>query len=166
MQAPIVSFKHQRQEEATYLGNLDNYVYSIYQGIAAGSGVTPTDIPAGNKMYSVDVSVNYISGDGTQAGRSSWMLVHLRDGQTVGSLFAATDASNWSTIGLSKGKNQVIKSFITMNGSEDATPRVWNLHVKIPKMWHRIREGDSLLLIFNGDGAGPLAIATRYKSYS
>lgn len=166
MAPPIVSFKHQRMEETTYVGTLANNNYLVYQGVNQGTQTTPTDIAAGNKCYSIDVSVNYIVGSSTATGRLSWMLVHLRDGQTIGDQFAATDASNWSNIGLSKAKNQVIKSFVKIFATEDASAAIYNLHIKIPKMWHRIREGDSLVIMFNADEAGTLVIGSRFKSFS
>ncbi len=166
MKAPIVSFKHQRQEKLTYTGAGVNNNYLVYQGTNQGTQTTPTDIPNGNKCYSVNVSVNYVSGTGSATGAISWMLVHLRDGQTISDQFAGVNASDWSTIGLSKAKNQVIESHIGVFATEDAGAKTWNRHIKLPKMWHRVREGDQLVLMFNADEAGTLNIGGRFKSYS
>ncbi len=166
MRAPIVTYKHQRQENSTYIGAGANEAYSVYLGVPPGSVATPVDVPAGNKVYSFDVSVNYIQESSSGNATINWMLLHLRADQNVASLFADPNAADWSTIGLSLARNQVIKSFIGKVGSEDAGPKVWNMHVKIPKLWHRVREGDKIFLIFNSNNAGALTIGTRFKSYS
>jgi len=159
MLAPIVSFKHQRQTQLTYVGAVANQIITVYQGGEAGASASVFSVPNGNKVYSVDISLNFIHTSGSGTTRVNWMLVHLRDGQDVDSLYAPTDASNWSNIGLSKGRNQVIKSFLTLAGTEDAGPQKYNVHIKIPKMWHRIREGDNLLVVFSADDS-------RFKSFS
>jgi len=166
MLAPIVSYKHQRQEDVTYVGGGANNNTIVFTGDAPGAAASLQGVPAGNKVYSVDVSVNYIQESSSGNSILNWMLVHLRDDQTVNTLFAATQAANWTTIGQSKGRNQVIKSFLGLVGSEDAGPRVYNLHIKIPKMWHRVREGDQLILSFHAENAGSLSIGTRFKSFS
>ena len=166
LMAPIVSYKHQRQEVATYTGVVANHENQLFVGLAPGSAEAPQTAIAGHKVYSVDISLTFVQTSSSGNSPISWMLVHTRDGQDIDSCFAATDASNWSNIGLSKCRNQVIKSFLSAVGSNDAGPKQWNLHIKIPKMWHRIREGDRLILVFNGQEPGLLAIGTRFKSYS
>ena len=166
MRAPIVSYKHQRNENTTYIGTGANNSFVLYTGTAPGETASPNTVPAGNKVYSVDVSVNFIHPEGSGTDTPSWMLVHFRAGQELDSLFANPNASEWSNIGLSLARNQVIKSFMSIVGSEDAGPRQWNMHIKIPKLWHRIREGDILILTFNAQSAGSLSIGTRFKSFS
>ncbi len=166
IRAPIVSYKHQRQEEVTYVGTTGNQEYLVYQGTQPGSMSGPQDVPAGNKVYSIDVSQNFTIESGSGTARLNWMLVHLRDGQQVGFLYAATDAANWSNIGLSKGRNQVIKSYVGIVGTEDAGPKIWNVHIPIPKLWHRVREGDELRIVFTGTDPGLLVTGTRFKSFS
>ncbi len=166
MAAPIVSYKHQASTAVTYGGTDANNITFIMLGGAPNSEQSGINVSAGHKVYSVDLSVSYSLTAGSGTSTFSWMLVHLRDDQNIGSLFAASGASNWSTIGVSKGRNQVIKSFTGIVGSEDAGPRLYNLHIKIPKQWHRIREGDALVIVFNADEIGSLLTAHRYKDYS
>jgi len=166
MLAPIVSYKHQRQTDVTYTGSSVNQLVTVYQGGAPGGAAQVFEVPAGNKVYSVDISVNYVQESSSGTTRLNWMLVHLRDGQTVDAQFAPTDAANWSNIGESSSRNQVVKSYVATAGSEDAGPKMWNVHIKIPKMWHRVREGDQLQVIFNATDAGLLVIGTRFKSFS
>ncbi len=166
MRAPIVSYKHQQQADLTYGGAVANQEYDLYTGSAPGATAGVSTIPAGNKVFSADITINFIHSSGTGSTNVRWMLVHLRTDQTIAGLFAATDAPNWSNIGLSNGRNQVIKSFISLAGTEDAGPQRWNLHVKIPKMWHRIREGDKLVIVFSATDTGDLTIGSRFKSFS
>ncbi len=166
MRAPVVSFKHQRSEPTSYAGLSANHQYNLYTGSAPGSAVTTDTVPAGNKVYSVNVSVNFTLESGSATASLSWMLVHLRADQALNTLFAGTDSSNWTVIGLSNGRNQVVKSYQSLIGTEDAGPRQWNLHIPIPKMWHRVREGDILLISFNSDSGGSLLLGSRFKSFS
>ncbi len=165
MVSPIVSFKHQRNETVSYLGSNANNIYTIYTGVQSGTGSGPQTVPVGEKVYSVDVSVNFIPATASAGSDYSWMLVHYRSDQDQNVLFS-TPHSSWSSIGLSNARNQVVKSFMGVTGSEDSTSARYNIHIRIPKMWHRMREGDLLLLTFNAAEAGILSIGTRYKSYS
>ena len=117
-------------------------------------------------MYSINTSVNFIVSGGNATSRIEWCIVHLRADQDFDTLFASPGGCNWTTIGNSMGRNQIIKSFVSIVGTDDSGARIWNLHVKVPKMWHRVREGDKLLLIFNAEEAGALTIGTRFKSFS
>jgi len=166
MRAPIVSYKHQAGTNLTYIGGAANNFDLLFLGGAPGSEQGISDVAAGHKVYSVDVSVNFVSASGAVSTTYSWMLVRIRDDQSVGTLFGTTDASNWSTIGLSKGRNQVIKSFMGVVGTEDAGSAKYNLHIKIPKPFQRVREGDQLYIVFNAADAGTLATGFRYKDYS
>ena len=94
------------------------------------------------------------------------MLIHLRSDQDISTLIAANRAAGWSEIGVSIGRNQVIKSFMGLFATEDAGPYKSNQHIKIPKQWHRIREGDKLVLVWNSDAACTYSNGFRYKDYS
>ena len=166
MLAPIVSEKRQKQVDVTYVGTNANFDVLLYRGVKEADTSNVFSVVNGEKVYSVDVSVNFIQESSSGNSVVNWSLVHLRAGQDIDSLFASTGAANWTTIGNSMGKNQVIKSFYTIIGSEDAGPRTWNLHIKLPKMWHRVRTGDELVIVFNASQTGQLSIGSRFKSYS
>jgi len=166
MRAPIVSYKHQQQADITYAGAQANLIYDVYIGGAPGIAAGVAIVPAGNKVYGINVSVNFVQTSSSGNTRINWFMTHLRSGQTVDGEFAASDASNWSNIGLSKARNQVVKSFLSVVGSNDAGPKTWNIRIKLPKMWQRVREGDQLQITFNGAEAGLLVVATRFKSFS
>ena len=166
MLPPIVSYKHQVAESVSYAGLDANQQTVLYFGQPP---VTPSGgnlVPAGHKVYSVDVSVNFVSGDQNTTGTYSWMLCYMRQDQQVNIIFAAVGAANWSVIGLSNARNQVIKSYMGIVGTEDAGPIRQNVHIKIPKIYQRVREGDQLILVFNADAAGTYSTGFRYKDYS
>jgi len=165
MRAPIVSLKHQANSTVSYVGTNVSNIIEIYKSVGRDVAEIGQNIQVGKKVFSVDVSVNFITDSPSATGNFSWMLVHLRTGQTTADLFGPT-ASEWSSIGISNGRNQVIKSYMGVNGTEDSSAIRYNVHIKIPKMWHRLREGDSLELVYNGSSAGVLSIGFRYKDYS
>ncbi len=166
MAAPIVSYKHQASENITYAGlNANNNVF-LFSGIAPGAEISPTTVAAGNKVYGVNVSVNFTTNTGTEGSTYSWMLVYFRQGQNLSSNFPGSESSNWSTIGLNNTRNQVIKSFMGVVGTEDGGLLRQNIRIKLPKMYQRIREGDTLNLVFNAAEAGTLSTGFRYKSFS
>ncbi len=166
MRAPIVSYKHQKVTDTSYVGTSANTTHRLYTGGSPGSEATPDSVPAGNKVYSVNVVVSFIHGSGTGDTNIDWMLTKLRADQNVSTLFASPGGANWSTLGLSQGRNQVIKSYMGQAGTEDAGPKTWNVHIKIPKIYQRVREGDVLDITFNATDVGSLRLAHRYKSFS
>ncbi len=166
MVAPITSFKHQFEEKVTYTGSAVNNQTVLYFGGAPNAEQAPNIVSAGHKVYSVDVSVNFITGSGSISTSYAWMLVKMRDGQLVDIIFGANNGADWSTIGASSSRNSVIKSYIGFVGTEDAGPLKQNPHIKIPKIYQRVREGDQLILVFNADLAGELIVGFRYKDYS
>ncbi len=165
MKAPIVSYKHQRNETVSYVGTSLNNTFTVLSGVGPGEAESPNQAAAGHHVYSMDVSVNFVTSSGTGSGDYSWFLVHLRSDQTLASMFP-TPSSEWTTIGISKNRNQVIKSYMGVVGSEDGGIVRQNPHIKIPRIFQRIREGDVILLVFNGAEAGTLSIGARYKTYS
>ncbi len=166
MMAPIISYKHQFQEKLTYAGGNANNQTVLYFGGLPGAQANPSSVPAGNKVYNVDVSVNFVSSSGGESGTYSWFLTKMRDGQLVDIIFGTPNGADWSNLGLSPSRNAVIKSYTGLVGTEDAGPLKQNVHIKIPKIYTRVREGDQLIVVFNADLAGTLNIGIRYKSFS
>jgi len=163
---PIVTVKKQRAEVVTYAGLNANNVYTLYTGVAPGILETTSTVHTGKKVFSVDLSVNFISSSGGISGVFNWMLYKLRDGQSTNGEFAALDAASWSNIGLSNARNQVIKSYMGLVGTQDAGALRANVHISIPKIYQRVRQEDKLLLCFNSDIGGPLHIGSRFKTYT
>ena len=165
MRAPIVSYKHQNSENSTYVGGDANNNYILYSGVAQGTPSTPTNVPSGSKVASVVVTVNFISGDASTTGLYSWMIVKLRDGQEISDI-AGTDASNWSNVGTSNMRNQIFHTEMGIFPTEDAGWIRYQKRIKIPSIYHRVREGDRLVLVWNSASAGPLSLGKRFKSFS
>lgn len=165
MRAPIVSFKHQHSEVISYVGGNANNEFVINTGTSQVNPVTSVSVPNGNKLYSVDVSISFTNGSANTATDWSWSITHLREDQTISGLFGA-QASNWSAIGAVAGRNQVFVSHMGTITTEDGASYGREMHVKIPKQWHRIRDGDKLILTWNSAQGGVLAIGARFKSYS
>ena len=160
---PLVTYKHQRNENLTYIGSAANQNYVIYTGGNQGSQTSAMQVPTGARVESVNVSVNFASGSGALTGTLSWMIVKFRDSQQASDI-AVTDASAWSNIGLSMMRNQVFVSHMAIFATEDGGVYRFNKQILIPKIYQRVREGDVLMLIFNANEAGPLSIGTRFKS--
>ncbi len=164
---PLVSYKHQENKVLSYTGALANDQFVLYFGGPPGvEPAQPNVVPAGHRVSTVDVSVNFSATSASTTGDYSWMLVKLRQDQLVNTLFGATGAAQWSTIGLSNGRNQVIKSYMGVYGTEDSTPIRYNVRIKIPASMQRVREGDQLVLVFNAGDAGTYHVGFRYKDYS
>ncbi len=167
MIAPIMSFKQQRQEGVTYAGSLANNNYVVAVGVQRDAvGADRKNVPVGANISNVHVSVNFGSGSTSATGDATWMFTCLRDGQTVGGVFAGTNASDWTNIGLSDSRNQCIKSFIGNFGTENGNTYRASGNVKIPKIYQRIRQGDVWTVTWNSGLAGSLVIGTRYKYYT
>ena len=165
MSAPVVSFKHQHAQITSYIGGNANEEFVILAGTNQVAPVSPTTAPIGHKMYSVDVTVNFVNGSANNASDWSWAIYHLRQDQTIVGLFGA-QASNWSSIGVSSTKNQCFESHMGTISTEDGSMYNREKHVKIPKQWFRIRDGDQLILVWNSAQGGILALGARFKSYS
>lgn len=162
----IVSEKKQRNENITYLGGNANNNYTLLTGIATGVAETVSTAHVGKKLFSVDVSVNFVNGTANTGSTYNWMVWKAHAGQTTSNEFAANNASSWSVIGLSNARNQIIKSYMGNTGTEDAQALQRNVHIKIPKHMQRIRQGDEYILIFNATESGALSTGSRFKVYS
>lgn len=166
MRAPIVSFKHQHSQLTSYVGGNADQLFVINVGSAQAVPVSPNTTPLGNKQYSVDLTVSFVNGSANTATDYSWMLIHLRSSQDLAGLGFVLPSSNWSSIGLAEGKNQVIESHMGTMSTEDGSQLLFQRHIKIPKQWHRMREGDQLVLVWNSAQGGITAFGARWKSYS
>ena len=165
MRAPIVSFKHQHAQLISYLGGNVNNIFTINVGSSQAVPISPNTTPLGQKQYSVDLTVTFVNGSANAATDYSWMLVHLRADQTIAGLFPGI-SSNWTQIGLSDGKNQVIHSEMGTLTTEDGSPYTFKKHIKLPKQWHRMRVGDQLVVVWNSDQGGTINQGARFKTYS
>ncbi len=160
---PIQSVKNQLATKQSLLGATLEQIF-IAQTVDVGSPtkVTGREVPTGASIYSIDVSVNFVSSTGGITGNFDWVLIKTREGQGVVSLITSPD---WTDIGLANGRNQVIKSYMTIYGTEDAGSVKYNLHIKIPRIYQRMRAGDNFVIALEASDAGSLAVGARYKYY-
>ncbi len=159
------SVKVQRQEAVSYVGAGLNNDYNVAIGVPVGDTTTTVNLPTGAKIFNVHVVVKFISSTGGDNVGGSWMITKMRKGQTIATEFGAPNGSDWSNIGLSSARNQVIQSYTFLAGTQDAGPYLFDRNVKIPKIYQRLREGDTIIITFNADVVGTLLVATRFKYY-
>ena len=162
--APINSVKNQHATKQTILASaLIIEEVAVAVDVGAPTKVTGLEVPVGAKVFSVDLSVNFISVDSSTSGNFDWCFLKLREGQTVASLITNPD---WTNLGFSNGRNQIIKSYMANYGTEDAGSIRYNPHIKIPKIYQRMRAGDSLVMAFIASSAGSLSSGMRYKYFN
>ncbi len=152
-------------EKISYMANANQQV-TLAQGVEIGTAVVTNQVPVGAKIYSVDVSVNFTSESGGTTGNWEWFLIKLRSGQSVDTDIAPTSAGDWSNLGASSIRNQIIKSYMGQIGTDDGTILQRNVHIPIPRIYQRMREGDFLVLVFNSSIGGASSIGYRYKTYT
>jgi len=163
MRSPVHSVKNQFQTNQSITTSLNqDFVYTAVE-VGVATKITGKEVPVGANVYSVDVTVNYVTGGGAQIGNFDWCLIKLREGQSVVSTITSPD---WTDIGLSSGRNQVIKSYTTMFGTDDGAIVKYNVHIKIPKSMQRVRSGDLLVIAFQASQSGTSVTGARYKYYT
>ena len=167
MATVIQSTKHQRQEKLSYIGGNANNVFIVGLGKELPD-VTANgqDVPVGAKIFSIDVSVNYITSGGGTTGSFEWFVWKARAGQDTTACFADPAGADWTTLGNSGCRNQIIKSYMGVYGTEDSSAVRYNPHIPIPKLMQRMRLEDQILVVFNADQAGTLSIGVRYKYFT
>ena len=160
---PIQSVKNQRSTTTTTtaaVNVLDFVALATEQGVA--TKVVGNEVPVGATVYSMDISVSFISGSASDTGTFEWCFMKLRDGQSVTNTISSP---NWSDIGLSSGRNQVIKSYMTVFSTEDGGSVKYNPHIRIPKIYQRMRSGDQFVIVTKTSQIGLLLTGARYKYY-
>jgi len=160
---PIQSVKNQHSQKQSILANT-NVQHFVGNAVEVGvpTKVVGTEIPVGANVYSIDLSVNFVSGSAAVTGNIDWCFVKLRQGQVFTTVIGTPD---WTEIGLAPGRNQVIKSYMGIFATEDAGAKQWNVHIKIPKTYQRTRSGDLFILVVNASQEGSLSTGARYKYY-
>ena len=165
MSSPVVSQKHQHSQNQSYIGTSANLEFLIVEVGLQGIATSPSKVQNGTKIYNIFVSVSAIRDSSTDGSTYSWMLVKLRNGQTIDDI-AAVDASNWSNVGNSMIKNQIFHTEMGIFGTEDAGSVRYNRIIKIPKIYQRQREGDSFVLVFNSLEPAVVSLGARFKSFN
>ena len=94
---PIHSVKNQKATKQSIMANV-NVIDILASAVEVGTAtkVFGNEVPVGAKIFSIDVSVNFISSSGSITGNFDWCLVKTRTGQTATSIITSPD---WSDIG-------------------------------------------------------------------
>jgi len=164
MTRPIVqSVKNQTNTAITPTPNsLQVIEFAQAVDVGAATKVFGNEVPTGAMVYSVDVYVNAIVPSGSGNTSFGYYICKTRGGQIIGTDFPAP---NFSDIGQSDVRNQIFHSDMVLLGTEDAGPLRRKLHVKIPKIYQRMRAGDKLNFVSQAVLALSTDIGFRYKYY-
>ena len=130
--------------------------------VGAATKVFGNEVPTGAKVFSVDVYVNAIVPSGSGNTSFRYYICKTRGGQIIGTDFPSPI---FSDIGLSDVRNQIFHSDMVQLGSEDSGPLRRKLHIKIPKIYQRMRTGDKLNFVSQAVLAIETDIGFRYKYY-
>lgn len=163
---PIQSVKKQFSQEASYAGAGANAFHAVFTGVETGTTGTVSNAPVGSKVYGVYVVVDFINGSAATTGVANWFIWKARSGQAAGTAFAATNAPNWTNIGNSDARNQVIRSETAVIPPNDGGRYRFARYIPLPPGMQRVREGDVLQIVFASDLAGTLLTAHRFKTYT
>ncbi len=161
MVAPV-KLKNQHDFKASITIGMKN-AFVLMTGIKPGAArVLSSEVPAGNHVYRYNLNLNAIHASGSGSGNIDLYIAFLRSGQTTADL---PDA-NWSSIGLSTLRNQIIWSELNQVGTEDAGPYKRKVSVPVPKLYQRVREGDSAVLIWGNSETIEINYGVRFSSFS
>ncbi len=121
------------------------------------------DIATGTKVYKfIYLIITAVSSSGATSGSVHWYLGRRRSGQAFNE-FPQPDALVASTV-----RNQIIKSGLVPYGTHDGgAVYAHKGPCKIPKIYHRSREGDVTFLALkaNGTNGAEVEIQICYKVY-
>ncbi len=150
--------KNQYNEDASILANTTvEVIFATAVNGQANTKLIGTEVPVGAKVQSMDVYVNAISQTGGTVGSYVYYMAKVKTGQG-----ASFPIPSFSGIGLSKVRNQIFKSEMTLIGTEDAGPLRTKFRQKIPKSMQRIADGDKISLFFICDTAIVSSVGVRY----
>jgi len=154
------STKNMAHKAVTNPMNTQDSILLVSGITSQGTRTSGNQVPNGAHVFNIMVYVNSIVPEGSGSTNYNYIVMCLRDGQSV-----PADI-DFSTIGLSKTKNQVLISEMTTLGTEDAGPLRRKFNVKIPKIYNRIREGDQIVLVWTAQSlATENFMGFRYKYY-
>ncbi len=143
MRAPINTVKNQFSEKASIIAAANQNItlaLAVEQGVP--TKVTGVEVPVGTKIFGMLVSVSTMSVSGSEDGDIEWYIGKARSGQSLGTM----PDPDWTSIGLSSIRNQVWHSVSTHMGSQDSSPYKFTRFIKVPKIYQRMRSGDTIFI--------------------
>ncbi len=160
MVAPIVSDKLYFQTGISILAGVKTEI--VINQVKRTVTLT-NDIATGTKVYKfIYLIITCLSPDGASAGSIAWYVGRRRAGQAFNE-FPRPGALVGSTV-----RNQIIKSGLASYGTHDGGAIfVHKGALKIPKIYHRSREGDVTFIALEPIGAAGAEIEVQicYKVY-
>ncbi len=158
----VTSLKMQHGRAQSDIAGVRNN-FSLLFGIKPGQArVTGTEAAAGSHVYSFDLYINAIVDSGGGNSNFDCYVIFLRDGQTI----STSPEADFTDIGLSPRRNQIIYSDLNQLGSEDAGPLRRKIHIKVPKLYQRIRESDLWVFVYGHSANIQTNLGFRAKNYS
>ncbi len=164
MQSYPTKLKNQLSLKDTSLQGT-KHIFDVVSIIALGTARTASgQIHSGDKVYRLNFSVNAKMASQNDSTDFDFYIALFRAGQTVGATFPTAD---WSDIGLSTVRNQIFFSEQNQIGTDDAGPLKRRFSVKVPKIYQRLRDGDSIKLIYDNVGGNiQVNLGCRYSSFT
>ena len=136
--------------------------FAVAGEVGAPTKVLGFEVPVGAKIFSVTVFINVINSSGTGDGDLDWFIAKARGTQNKQTDFPDPD---FTSVGLSDVRNQIFKSSATLFGTEDAGSYGRSFHLKIPKIYQRMRAGDELFLKIQPSINASMSVGFIYKYY-
>ncbi len=150
--------KNQYNEDQSVLENTTvETVFATAVNGQANTKLIGNEVPVGAKVQSMDVYVNAISQTSGDTGTYVYYLAKVKTGQG-----ASFPIPSFTGIGLSKVRNQIFKSEMTIIGTNDAGPLRTKFRQKIPKSMQRMADGDKISLFFIATPAIISSVGVRY----
>ncbi len=159
---PVKTKNQHSLKQNTTIGTKNSWTILFGTGVGA-SRVAITDVAAGNHVYRLTFNINAIHPSGSGSGNFDFYICYMRHGQVINTDFPSAD---WSDIGLSKVRNQIFYSEQNQLGTEDGGRYTRKFSVKVPKLCQRIREGDSIRLIWDNSETLNTNFGVRFSSFS
>lgn len=137
-------------------------LFNLLIGIAPQeTRTTGNQVSAGSHVFSMDVYVNALVPSGSGNTTFNYYIAFRRQGQSS----TALPDADFSSIGLSLLRNQIIFSDLNQIGTEDAGPMKRKIHIRVPKLYQRVREGDQWDLVYGHSDAIETNLGFRAKAY-
>lgn len=153
------TIKAQHGTPATFMAGQKLTVDALTSIGVGEQRVQNSQVSVGAHVRTIDLYLNWISTSSSGHVDISYYFIFRRSGQDL----ADIPNANFSDIGNSKVRNQIILSEIVQSGSEDAGGISRRHRIRVPKMFGRIREGDTWSLVFDSSANIEANIGFRFK---
>ncbi len=159
--APIIqSFRQIFDKGITLAGSVVDNTGICITDDTTEIGALNTNVPTGSKVFRIRVTLIAQGASGSDSGNFQWYLAKSRDGQ----LFTSYPAPN--AMGNDKLRNQIFHSEFGAFGTQDGMYYKFDRWIKIPKIYQRMRAGDSFFIKTNSTSAGTVNyVITHHHDY-